>query len=54
MPTNSNGLDELIWKTYSPYSGLLCEKTCYKIFTNLGKIGGWKYPKTSAWSRNFN
>jgi hypothetical protein len=27
---NSNGLDELIWKVYSTYSGILCERTYYK------------------------
>jgi hypothetical protein len=25
-----------------------------RFFTNLGRIEGWKNPRTSAWSRNFN
>ncbi len=24
------------------------------FFTNLGRNGGWKNPRTSAWSRNFD
>jgi hypothetical protein len=25
-----------------------------KLFTNLGRIGGWKNSRMNAWSRNFD
>jgi len=25
-----------------------------RFFTNFGRLGGWKNPRISAWSRNFN
>jgi hypothetical protein len=37
MFINSNGLDELIWRTCSPCNGLLHNRSCYKIFYKLGK-----------------
>jgi hypothetical protein len=37
MKMNSNGLDKLVWKACSTCSGLHHERTCYKIFYELGK-----------------
>jgi hypothetical protein len=54
MQRNSNGQDELVWRTCSICNGLCHEKTCYKNYLNMGRNGGWKNLRTNVWLRNFD
>jgi hypothetical protein len=51
---NSNGLNELFGECVHLVMDYAMRGPITRLFTNLGRIGGWKNPRTSAWLRNFN